>query len=182
MTRSIRLLWSSPRICECHTYCRVVTTCFIDLGLSRLGFEHPTIRFLGERLGMFLRLNLTGQSILFVCWVGLSVLSMPPCHFLFYFMRKLGIHGPIILCIKMNEFISNCSWNSNPWETKWIATTKQTLKCSTTGLLSPNRHSKSSLGNISFVQPFFLIFLQVAINDCIASFELPSPYNISIPP
>ena len=26
-----------------------VTTCFYDLGLSRLGFEHPTYRMRGER-------------------------------------------------------------------------------------------------------------------------------------
>ena len=26
-----------------------VTTCFNELGLSRLGFEHPTIRFRAER-------------------------------------------------------------------------------------------------------------------------------------
>ena len=42
----IRLLWSSPRTRETHTYCRAfssgaVTNCFYDLGLWRLGFEHP---------------------------------------------------------------------------------------------------------------------------------------------
>ena len=39
---------------DTHTYCRAfgsgaVTTCFYDLGLSRLGFEHPTSRLLSER-------------------------------------------------------------------------------------------------------------------------------------
>ena len=39
---------------DTHTYCRafssvVVPTCFYDLGLSRLGFEHPTFRFRGQR-------------------------------------------------------------------------------------------------------------------------------------
>ena len=28
--------------------CGAVTTCFNDLGLSRLGFEHPTFRMRGE--------------------------------------------------------------------------------------------------------------------------------------
>ena len=54
MTRGIRLLWLSPRIRDTHTYCQAfsrgaVTTCFYDLGLSRLGFEHPTFRLRGER-------------------------------------------------------------------------------------------------------------------------------------
>ena len=40
--------WHSPQ-----AYCRVfiseyVTTCFIDLPLSRLGFEHPATRMRGE--------------------------------------------------------------------------------------------------------------------------------------
>ena len=45
---------SSPRTRETHTYCRAccsgaVTTCFNDIGLLRLGFEHPTFRLRGER-------------------------------------------------------------------------------------------------------------------------------------
>ena len=44
---------SSPRTRDTHTYCRAfssgaVTTCFYDLGLSRLGFEHPTYRLRGQ--------------------------------------------------------------------------------------------------------------------------------------
>ena len=39
---------------DTHAYCRVlssgaVITCFYDLGLSRLGFEHPTFRLRGLR-------------------------------------------------------------------------------------------------------------------------------------
>ena len=39
---------------DTHTYCQAfssgaVTTCFYDLGLSRLGFEHPTFRLRGQR-------------------------------------------------------------------------------------------------------------------------------------
>ena len=54
VTRDIRLLWSSPRTRDTHTYSsalssRAITTCFYDLGLSRLGFEHPTYRLRGER-------------------------------------------------------------------------------------------------------------------------------------
>ena len=50
--RGIRLQWSSPRTRDTQTFCRVfgsgtVTTCFLDLGVSRLGFDHPTFR--GER-------------------------------------------------------------------------------------------------------------------------------------
>ena len=51
----------SPRTPDTHTYCRAfgsgaVTTCFYDLGLSRLGFKHPTYRLrrshpLGHRRG-----------------------------------------------------------------------------------------------------------------------------------
>ena len=42
-------------ISETHTYCRAfisgtATTWFYDLGLSRLGFEHPTFRLRGKRL------------------------------------------------------------------------------------------------------------------------------------
>ena len=45
---------SSPRTCYTHTCCRAigsgaVTTCYDDLGLSRLGFEHPAFRMLSER-------------------------------------------------------------------------------------------------------------------------------------
>ena len=44
----------SPRTRDTHTYCRAfdsgaVTTCFNYLGLSRLGFEHPTFRLWYER-------------------------------------------------------------------------------------------------------------------------------------
>ena len=50
--RGIRLQWSSPRTRDTQTFCRVfgsgtVTTCFLDSGVSRLGFDHPTFR--GER-------------------------------------------------------------------------------------------------------------------------------------
>ena len=42
------------RVRDTHTYCRAfssgaVTTCFYDLVLSRLNFEHPTFRLQGER-------------------------------------------------------------------------------------------------------------------------------------
>ena len=45
---------SSPRTCDTLTLCRAfgswaVTACFYDLGLSRLGFEHPTFRLPGQR-------------------------------------------------------------------------------------------------------------------------------------
>ena len=49
------LLWhgTSPRTSDTHTYCwafssGAVTTCFYDLGLSWLGFEHPIYRLRGE--------------------------------------------------------------------------------------------------------------------------------------
>ena len=43
-----------PRIRDTHIYCRAfnsaaVTTCFYDLGLSRLGFGHPTLRLRDQR-------------------------------------------------------------------------------------------------------------------------------------
>ena len=46
--------WSSPMTRDTHTYYRsfssvAVTTCFYDLGLSRLGFEHPNFCIQGER-------------------------------------------------------------------------------------------------------------------------------------
>ena len=45
---------SSSRTRDTHTYCGAfssgaVTTCFYDLGLSWLGFEHITFRLQGER-------------------------------------------------------------------------------------------------------------------------------------
>ena len=53
------LLWHGASVYnghlrDTHTYCRAfssgaVTTCFYDLYLSRLGFEHPTFRLRGER-------------------------------------------------------------------------------------------------------------------------------------
>ena len=54
LTRIINLLWSSLRTRDTHTYCRAfssgaVTTYFYDLGLSRLGFQHPSFRLRGER-------------------------------------------------------------------------------------------------------------------------------------
>ena len=41
--------------CDTHTYYRAfssgaVTTCFYDLGISQLGFEHPTFRLQGHYL------------------------------------------------------------------------------------------------------------------------------------
>ena len=50
VTRDIRLLWSSPRTRYTLTYCRAfgsgdVTTCFYELGLSRLGYEHPSFHW-----------------------------------------------------------------------------------------------------------------------------------------
>ena len=54
MTRLIRWLWSSLKVRANRTCCRAldigaVTTCFNDLGLSRLGFEHPTFRLRDQR-------------------------------------------------------------------------------------------------------------------------------------
>ena len=54
VTRGICLLWSSPKTRDIHTYCRVfgseaVTICLNDLGMSRLGFEHPTFRLRYQR-------------------------------------------------------------------------------------------------------------------------------------
>ena len=45
---------STPKTRDTHTYCQAfssgdVITCFYDLGLSRLGFEHPTYHFRGQR-------------------------------------------------------------------------------------------------------------------------------------
>ena len=45
VSQCICLLWSSPRISDTHTCCwafssETVTTCFYDLGLPRLRFEH----------------------------------------------------------------------------------------------------------------------------------------------
>ena len=50
----IRYKLSSPRTSDTHICCRAfssgaVTTCFYDLHLSRLGFEHPTFRLRGQR-------------------------------------------------------------------------------------------------------------------------------------
>ena len=44
---------ASARTRDTHTYCRAfssgaVATCFYDLGLSRLGFEHPMFRLRGK--------------------------------------------------------------------------------------------------------------------------------------
>ena len=46
-------IWSSQRTLDTQSYCRAfnsgaVTTCFYDLGLSRLAFEHPNFRLRGE--------------------------------------------------------------------------------------------------------------------------------------
>ena len=53
-TWGIRLRWSSQMTRDFHTYCRAfsngaVTTCFYDVGPSRLGFEHPTFRLRDQR-------------------------------------------------------------------------------------------------------------------------------------
>ena len=52
-TWGIRLVWSSPCTGDTRICCRAVgsvaaTTCFNDLDLSRMGFEHPTFRMLGD--------------------------------------------------------------------------------------------------------------------------------------
>ena len=42
----------TQKTCDTYTYCRAfgaVTTCFYDVGLSLLGFEHPTFRLRGHR-------------------------------------------------------------------------------------------------------------------------------------
>ena len=46
--------WSCPRTRDTHTYWRAfssgaVTTCFNNLGLSRLGLKHPTFCLRGQR-------------------------------------------------------------------------------------------------------------------------------------
>ena len=55
-----------------HTYCwafswGAVTTCFYDLCLSRLGFEHPTVRLRGERSNRLHRLRGLNICALFKC-------------------------------------------------------------------------------------------------------------------
>ena len=55
MSLDIRLQWSSPRTRDTHTYYRTfssgaVTTCFYNLCMSLLGFEHPTFRLRGRVL------------------------------------------------------------------------------------------------------------------------------------
>ena len=52
--RGIRLKWSSQRTRDTHTYCRAfrngaATSCFYDFGLSRLGFENPTLPLRRQR-------------------------------------------------------------------------------------------------------------------------------------
>ena len=52
-THGIRLSWSSPRTRDYHThlwaFCSgAVTTCFYDLGLLRLGFEHRSLHLRGK--------------------------------------------------------------------------------------------------------------------------------------
>ena len=52
----IGLYWSSPRTRETQTYCRAFgsgadSTCFYDLGLLQLGFEHPSSNPLSHRCG-----------------------------------------------------------------------------------------------------------------------------------
>ena len=54
VTRGIRLWWSSPSTRDIDIYCRAfsrraATSCFYDLGLLRLRFEHPTFRLRGQR-------------------------------------------------------------------------------------------------------------------------------------
>ena len=62
------LLWHGASVYNCHLRGSVthtpiterlaaVSTCFYDLGLSLLGFEHPTIRFWGERLYLYLEIK-----------------------------------------------------------------------------------------------------------------------------
>ena len=50
--RGIHLYWSSPRTRDTQTCCQAfssgaVTTCFYYLGVSRVGFEHPTFSLQG---------------------------------------------------------------------------------------------------------------------------------------
>ena len=53
-TGHLFIIWSSPRTRDTHTYCHAlsseaVTTRFYNLGLSQLGFEHPTFSLQGQR-------------------------------------------------------------------------------------------------------------------------------------
>ena len=55
VTQGIRLYWSSPSTRDTFTYYRAcsseaVTSCFYDLGLSRLLFERPTFPLAGPTL------------------------------------------------------------------------------------------------------------------------------------
>ena len=58
MKRGICLYWSSLRTRDTNTFCRsfssgAVTTCFYNLGMSLLGFEHPTFRLQGHGCSFF---------------------------------------------------------------------------------------------------------------------------------
>ena len=72
----IYLQWSSPRTPDTHTFFQAfgsgaVTNCLKDLGLSRLGFEHPTFRLRGER----------------------SYRLRNRCHYLFFYAYRCYIHN-----------------------------------------------------------------------------------------
>ena len=72
----IYLQWSSPRTPDTHTFFQAfgsgaVTNCLKDLGLSRLGFEHPTFRLRGE------------------C----SYRLRNRCHYLFFYAYRCYIHN-----------------------------------------------------------------------------------------
>ena len=68
----IHLYWSYPRTRDTHTFCRAfssgaVTTCFYDLCLFRLGFEHPTFRLRGQhsnRWGSDIAISLDEEDIM----------------------------------------------------------------------------------------------------------------------
>ena len=54
VTRGIRLQWSFSMTRDTQNYCRAfssgaATTCFSDLSLSRLGFEHSIFHLRGQR-------------------------------------------------------------------------------------------------------------------------------------
>ena len=63
-----------------YTYCRAfgsgaVTTRFYDLGLSRLGFEHPIFRLQGKRSNRLRRFGCSEESISY----DMGLLNMARC-------------------------------------------------------------------------------------------------------
>ena len=107
-------IWSSQRTLDTQSYCRAfssgaVTTCFYDLGLSRLPFEHPNFRLRGELSNALLLFHRPGCMVWYcIVWHGgLINIDVTTCfnEYWIFITRYFTLHMRLKIKLILNMFI-----------------------------------------------------------------------------